>query len=448
MERSLPFDELPMHTPAHHVSNPCSVCGRRTTIVSTSEGRSLCDECLRHTTEKTREFGALDRDADGVATALVEPLSEIGPGDLLAGRFEVLRRLGRGGMGEVFEAADQVLEDRVALKVVHGSRTASAASLKRLRREVQLARRVTHNNVCRIFDLFQHHDDTRDVVLDLVSMELLDGETLRQRMKRQGQMTVENALPIVRQVARGLVAAHRLGIVHRDLKPSNVMLIEEDFGLRAAITDFGLAHSVDPQGRRKGRLTRDGDLIGSPAFMAPEQASGDPTSPATDIYSLGVMLYEMLAAELPFSGKSAWLMMVDRLTGKPTPLQNHRPDLDPFILSLVDRCLERNPVDRFPSVKHLLTHLDLGDRSWDFYGGKAHDSGSVAVEKGPVSTISQSPPEATESADGPAAPQDPSNPPPPRSQVAVAAAVRPQPRRNLWILVAVLLGGLVYFLLV
>lgn len=344
----------------------CSVCGRVTHFFDSTGRTPLCRPCHRRMLEKTQ---VLDPSEDSNGFPIL-PKSKVQLGDLLAGRFTVLQFLGRGGMGEVFEARDNVLEEHVALKIVHANKTTSEASLRRLRREVQLARRVTHNNVCRIFDLTQHHDAENGLVLDLVSMELLEGETLRDCLNTKGRLTVEEALPIVRQIARGLVAAHRLGIVHRDLKPANVMLVEEASGLRAAITDFGLAHSVGPEGRNDKKLTQDGDLIGSPAYMAPEQAGGDPTSAATDIYSLGVMLYEMLAGVLPFSGSSAWLMMVDRLTGDPVPLEKHLPDLDPRILKMVSCCLQRSPQHRFASTSDILEILDLGDSTWEVYGSK------------------------------------------------------------------------------
>ncbi|MEM6793987.1 MAG: protein kinase [Acidobacteriota bacterium] len=293
---------------------------------------------------------------------------------MVAGRFRIGKLLGRGGMGEVFEAHDRSLDDQVALKVVK-SRTVSAESLQRLRREVLLARRVTHGNVCRIFDLIQHRDEKTGEDLALVSMELLEGETLRDRFGRLGVMPVDQVLPIVRQIARGLIAAHRLNIVHRDLKPANVMLIEEPGGLRVAITDFGLARSVGRERPKDPDLTQEGHVLGTPAYMAPEQVAGESTSPATDIYSLGVMLYELLTGNLPFSGSSPWRMAIARLTDAPKPLSEVRPDLDPALLKLVERCLQRSPELRFSSAASLLEPLDFGDSSWDLYGRKSGDAG-------------------------------------------------------------------------
>ena len=296
--------------------------------------------------------------------------SGVEPGDLLAGRFEIRRRLGRGGMGEVFAALDTVLGEEVALKIVHAQPAEIESGMPGLRREVQLARRVTHSNVCRIFDLIQHWDDQQHRQLNLLSMELLEGETLRDRRARHGRLPLTEALPIVRQIARGLNAAHRHGIVHRDLKPSNVMLVQEDGGLRAAITDFGLARRIGAGARDSG-AHRMQDLVGTPAYMAPEQIAGEPLSPATDIYSLGLLLYEMLAGRLPFSGSSVWELAARRVSETPTPISQYVPELEPGLCALVGRCLERDPGRRFGSTSQILDALDFGDGSWDVYGRKS-----------------------------------------------------------------------------
>ena len=295
------------------------------------------------------------------------------PGQFLADRFLVTRFLGSGGMGEVFEATDQTLAEQVALKVVRAGAESSEQE-KRLRREVQLARKVTHRNVCRIFDLFQHRNAETGTVFDLISMELLNGETLKEHQMQRGRLPARDALPILRQVARGLHAAHSLGIVHRDLKPGNVMLeIGRDSGLRAAITDFGLAKRVGIDAPLDASITGEGALVGSPGYIAPEQLADEGTSVATDIYSLGIMLFELLTGELPFHGSSPLMIALSRLQEAPTSLESLLPDVDPLVRAVVERCLQRQPGDRFQSAIELLDMLDRGDPSWDAFGRKRSD---------------------------------------------------------------------------
>ncbi len=204
----------------------------------------------------------------------------LGPGAVVAGRFEIVRFLGRGGMGEVYEARDAELSGTVALKLIRAVRLQNESAEGRFRREVQLARQVTHSNICRVFDV--GHDGT----LTFLTMEFLDGETLADRLKREGAMTNEQALPLLRQMAAGLDALHERGIVHRDFKPGNVMLTRDG---RAVITDFGLARTME--GGEK--YTQTGAMLGTPAYMAPEQLAGEAATAASDIYAFGAVMREM-----------------------------------------------------------------------------------------------------------------------------------------------------------
>ncbi|MEM1182167.1 MAG: protein kinase [Acidobacteriota bacterium] len=308
----------------------------------------------------------------------VDSKAGVQPGQLLADRFTVIRLLGSGGTGEVFEADDAVLHEPVALKVVR-ARPGAEQELLRLRREVQLSRKVTHRNVCRMYDLIQHRNDDGSV-LDLVCMELLPGETLRHYLHRRSWLPMGEALPIARQIARGLHAAHSLGIVHRDLKPANIMLVREKDGLRVAVTDFGLARRVDHGSSHESRLTQEGRIVGTPAYMAPEQVSGEPTSSATDIYSFGIMMYEMLSGQLPFDGVNPWQMAISRLTQDPLDLGSLMPGLDPQVIEVVRRCLRRQPSERFDSMLPILERLDRGDADWHPLGHKASDADSGSPE--------------------------------------------------------------------
>ena len=216
-------------------------------------------------------------------------LPRLAEGEVVAGRFTVLRFLARGGMGEVYQAHDRVLGEEVALKTILGEWAADAAALQRFRREVQLTRRVSHPNVCRVHDL---HSATsaRGEALDFLTMEFLRGETLGAHLRRTGPLPPDEVLALLTQLAGGLDAAHLEGVVHRDFKASNVLLTERGTagggaGVRAVITDFGIARLDRPEMRDATQATV--GAIGTPDYMAPEQVRGEPVGPAADIYALG-----------------------------------------------------------------------------------------------------------------------------------------------------------------
>jgi len=263
-------------------------------------------------------------------------------GQILADRFRIVDRLGEGAIGEVYEASDLELEEQVAIKVLRPEIARDPEVLHRFKREIQLARRVTHPSVCRTFDLFHHRWEDR-TELAFITMELLRGETLEVCLQRDGRMEPAEALPLVAQIAEGLQAAHQAGVVHRDFKTGNVMLTPGPGGRRTVVTDFGLAWSSSAA----ASVTRTGTLIGSPAYMAPEQVRGEAVTPATDIYAFGIVLYEMVTGKLPFSADTAVGTAIKRLREPPTLPRVHTPDLDPLWEEVILRCLESDPADRF-----------------------------------------------------------------------------------------------------
>jgi eukaryotic-like serine/threonine-protein kinase len=282
------------------------------------------------------------------------------PGEILAGRFRVVRFVARGGMGEVYEAEDLELKEPVALKTARTETALGPHEVERFRREISLARKVTHPNVCRTFDVFRHvataHDGSARETL-FVSMELLSGETLEKFIRHKGRLSPAAALPIVTQMASGLSAAHQVGVIHRDFKSSNVILVAPSSGsqaLRAVITDFGLAHAELPTTQT---LTRPGDMVGTPAYMAPEQVEGGEITAATDIYALGIVLYEMLTGALPFSAETPLGMAMKRLSQPAPSPRVLLPDLDRNWESAVVRCLEREPAQRFASADDVVKAL-------------------------------------------------------------------------------------------
>ena len=282
------------------------------------------------------------------------------PDELVANRYKIMRFIGRGGMGEVYEAYDQELRQRVALKTVLPEIALDRQAIERFKREVRTAREVTHPNVCRIFDLGHHRRAPSGDEIAFLTMELLAGETLAERLRLKGQMSTPEALPLAMQIAAGLGAAHAAGIVHRDLKPGNIILVPSQEGRetpRAVVTDFGLARAAAAADRLTEQSTASGRIAGTPAYMAPEQVEGGEVTAASDIYSLGIMLYEMVTGALPFAGDTPLSTAVKRLKEAPPSPRSLVSDLDPKWDAAILRCLERDPADRFASTADVVKAL-------------------------------------------------------------------------------------------
>jgi tetratricopeptide (TPR) repeat protein len=289
---------------------------------------------------------ATPRDGEPEADAL-------GPGMFVGGRYRVVRFIARGGMGEVYEAFDEELRVAVALKVA--TKTTGRA-LDRFKREVTLARRVTHKNVCRLFEIGFHPVGGETV--PYCTMELLEGETLSARLER-GPLPLADARTIVEQITAGLQAAHDVGVIHRDFKSNNILLVKDGDGReRAVISDFGLARaevSVDGDG---SALTADQSLVGTPAYMAPEQVECKPATTATDIYALGIVMFELVTGELPFRAETPMATAVLRLTQPPPSARARRPELPVGWDLAIRRCLELAPANRFARAGEVALALD------------------------------------------------------------------------------------------
>jgi serine/threonine protein kinase/Tfp pilus assembly protein PilF len=281
-------------------------------------------------------------------------------GDLLADRFRITRFLARGGMGEVYEAEDIELHERVALKSIRSELLNDNRALDRFKREVHLARKVTHPNVCRIFDLFRQPAlaQGREPMI-FVAMELLEGETLADFLKRQSRLSTEVARPIALQIASGLGAAHAAGVLHRDFKPGNVLLVPSPRGLRAVISDFGLALR-STQDVTLSTVTATGELLGTPAYMSPEQVEGKELTTASDVYSLGLVLYQMVTGSRAFEDSTPLSMAVKRIKEDPPPPRRLVPNLDRQWESVILRCLEREPKDRYQTADEVAEALRSG----------------------------------------------------------------------------------------
>ena len=279
------------------------------------------------------------------------------PQDVVAGRYRIVRFVAKGGMGEVYLAEDFDLGVRVALKTVRPEVAAEPGVVERFKKEIQLARKVSHTNVCRTFDI-GHHQAAGGVDVLFLTMEYLEGETLSHCLESRGRFSPADALPVARQMAAALQAAHDAGIVHRDFKSSNVILVPAKGGPRVVVTDFGLARApTHGEDSSSGSLTGSG-VVGTPYYMAPEQVTGGKIGPRADLYSLGIVLYEMVTGRLPFDGDSPISIAVKRLTDKPPPPRQTVPDLDPRWEAAVLRCLEVDPADRFASAGDVVRSLE------------------------------------------------------------------------------------------
>ncbi|MFQ5549704.1 MAG: protein kinase [Gemmatimonadales bacterium] len=269
----------------------------------------------------------------------------------LDGRYEIMGKIGEGGMAFVYEAKELNSGKSVAVKVISPNLAKDDTTIERLRREAGLAMRLEHPNVCQILRLGETEDG-----LIYVVMPYLKGELLSDYEYRVGPMALEKSVTFIVQICAGLNHAHLLNIVHRDLKPENVMIVRSDGGTEddeyAIVMDFGLAkeNRTDP-GVQK--LTATGIILGTPEFMSPEQIRGQTLDGRSDVYAVGIMAFEMFTGKLPFEGRNAQEMMIARLRGKPIPLTQYRSDLPAGVETVLLKSMATDPADRQQGVLQL-----------------------------------------------------------------------------------------------
>jgi eukaryotic-like serine/threonine-protein kinase len=266
-------------------------------------------------------------------------------GELVAGRYEIQKLLGSGGMSSVFLARDRQLERPVALKVLHEHFSHDPEYIERFRREARAIAKLSHPNVVTIIDRGEF--EGRQYIV----FEYVEGDNLKQLVAGGGPLPVEQALALAHQVARGLAFAHEHGIVHRDVKPHNVLVDQEGV---AKVTDFGIARSLELE---EG-ITETGTLLGTSDYISPEQAGGQRVDERTDQYSLGVLLYELLTGEVPFKGKSSMAVAMRHLRDPVPSVRERRPDVSPRVDDLVRRAMAKDPGKRFPSTEALVEALE------------------------------------------------------------------------------------------
>jgi tetratricopeptide (TPR) repeat protein len=277
------------------------------------------------------------------------------PGRILNQRFEVQSIVGFGGMGEVYLANDLDVREQLAIKTLRPEFSDLPSLVARLKKEVHIARRIRHPNVCRIYDVHRADYDGRDIFF--LAMEFLRGETLRKHLSRE-KCPLPVAFRIIEQVSLGLQAAHEAGILHRDLKSENVILVNQlDGPPRAVITDFGLSREMRPTAETQS-LFGPNAIVGTPAYMAPEQLRGEGVSIASDVYSLGVVAFELMTGRLPFEGETALAIALKRMQESAPSPREFRPDIPDQCEWAIRACLSANPAERPSSAKRFLDLLE------------------------------------------------------------------------------------------
>ena len=281
------------------------------------------------------ELGPADSNKRG---AVARPsLFELQPGQRLADRFVIKQAVGTGGMGAVYLASDERLGESVALKIMHGMALLDPAAGDRLRREASAARRISHPNVVKI------HDVGEDAGHVFLSMEFVDGQSLKQLISRHNMLPLDRVRAYVSEICAGLSAAHQQGVIHRDLKPANIIVMPDQ---RVKIIDFGLARIANLEG-----MTATGMLLGTPEYMAPEQIKGGHIDPRTDLYSLGALTYHAITGRPPFSGDNPISISLAHTTEQPIPPSRLRPGLPAEWDAFVLRALSKAKEDRFDSAE-------------------------------------------------------------------------------------------------
>src|SRR4051812_49136798 len=266
-------------------------------------------------------------------------------GDVLSDRYELEELVGTGGMSSVFRAHDRLLDRKVALKILHEQYTADEDYVERFRREARSVAALSHPNIVTVIDRGEHEER------QFIVFEYVDGENLKRLIQRRGPAPVSTALELAMQIARGLSFAHQQGLVHRDVKPQNILLNGDG---QAKVTDFGIARSLDVQ----HGMTQTGTVLGTSDYIAPEQAQGQRVDEHSDVYSLGVVLYEMLTTEVPFPGENFVAVAMRHINEEPPSIRDKRPDVSPRLEAAVQRAMAKRPADRFQTMADFCHELE------------------------------------------------------------------------------------------
>jgi len=278
-----------------------------------------------------------------IAETMMAPAAELTTGSTFAGRYQIIEELSQGGMGRVYKVFDTDIKEKIALKLLRSEIASDKEMIERFGNELKLARKISHRNVCRMFDLGKWEGTS------YITMEFVPGEDLKRFIRKSGRIGAGKAVAIAKHICDGLAEAHRLGVIHRDLKPANIMVDEDG---NARIMDFGIARALKGRG-----MTGAGVMIGTPEYMSPEQVEGKEVDPRSDIYSLGVILYEMVTGRTPFEGDTPLSIAVKHKTEPPPDPGKFNPQISGELSRLILRCLEKDRDRRFPSAEELGNEL-------------------------------------------------------------------------------------------
>ena len=302
-----------------------------------------CGAALLAPSENARETELQDSGLEAPTRTLITTTSQIRIGANFAGRYHILEELGRGGMGKVYKALDTKVDEQIAIKLLNPEVAGDEKSRQRFREELKTTRQISHRHICRVYDFSEEEGQA------FITMEHVSGEDLKSLIRRIGQLTPGKAVFVARQIAEGLSEAHRMGVIHRDLKPHNIM-VDKDGNVR--IMDFGIARTF-----KKTGVTDTGVIIGTPEYMSPEQVDGKEVDQRSDIYSLGIILYEMLTGRVPFAGDTPLSVAVKQKTERPLSPRRLNPQIPIEINRVILRCLEKDRELRYQDATALWEEL-------------------------------------------------------------------------------------------
>ena len=313
----------------------CPTCG-----FDNTEGGSFCNQCGSPMARRGKAR------TEKISRSLFDDSEfSISPGDRFGNRYQILEEIDRGGMGRVYKAEDLELKIVVALKIIHPHNIADQQAVERFKKEILLAREISHENVIRI------HDFGEEKGIKFISMQFIEGVNLKELIQKKGLLGLKKTIEISRQICAGLQAAHRKGIVHRDLKPHNIMIDRKG---NVLIMDFGLAKSIEGEG-----ISLPDMVVGTPEYISPEQAKGEKVDGRSDLYSLGIIMYEMAAGKLPFISETVLGYITKHINQKPVSPSISNPLIPVFFSRIIMRCLEKKPEKRYEHVGLLLRDFSI-----------------------------------------------------------------------------------------
>jgi serine/threonine protein kinase len=334
--------------------------------------RTICPNCETDNASESRfcsNCASPLKESESGSRTIKAATFEISRGDLFANRYEIIETLGQGGMGKVYKAYDRKIGEVLALKLIRPEISVNDKAIERFKNELKIARKITHRNICRMFDLGEQD------YFHYITMEYVAGEDLKRFIRRAGTLSPGKAIHVAKQVGEGLAEAHRLGVVHRDLKPQNIMIDQDG---NAKIMDFGIARFIDAEG-----MTGSGVMIGTPEYMSPEQAELKDVDKRADIYSLGVVLYEMTSGKVPFEGETPLSIAMKHKTEKPRSVREINALIPAALAAIIAKCMEKAPSNRYQTAEELLA--DLGTSEQDLGTGER-----VVPRKAPGSAVKDS----------------------------------------------------------